>query len=323
MQALQTLVNEAITAINWNKTPTELYEPIDYTLQLGGKRLRPALALAACDLLGGDPHQALPAAVGIELFHNFTLIHDDIMDNAPLRRGQPTVYQKYNTNTAILSGDALFVVAYQHIAQTPAHALPAVLHTFNTAALQVCEGQQLDMNYETLRTITLPQYIEMIALKTSVLLAAAMQIGALIAGANPHDAQCIYDFGKHTGIAFQIQDDILDVFADAQKFGKQIGGDILSNKNTYLKITAYNNASPQQTLLLNQLFYDENNGLTPNQKIQKITELYQTLHVKQQAQAAMQQQLDIAFAAMNKITAPEHKKQTLIQYAQYLVERQE
>ena len=320
MEKFQQLVNEGIAQLNWQKSPNELYEPIAYTLNLGGKRLRPALTLAAADLFGGDVRLALAPALGIELFHNFTLIHDDIMDNAPLRRGQATVYQKYNVNTAILSGDALFVEAYKLVVQSPKVVLSEVLQVFNQAALEVCEGQQLDMNYESLRSITTENYLEMIAKKTSVLIAAAMQMGAIIGGATEQDAKNLYDFGKYMGIAFQIQDDILDVFADAATFGKQVAGDILSNKNTFLKTKAYQVANETEMAALNHFFYAKN--ISDQQKIAEITAIFRTLNIQELAQAEMENQLNIATTALNKIDAAVAKKQNLFDFANYLIKRQ-
>ncbi len=215
--------------------PPELYAPCDYILALGGKRIRPALALMACELFTENPEPALPAAWAVELFHNFSLMHDDIMDAAPLRRGQPTVHTRWNATTGILSGDALLIQAYQHLARAGApDTVAALLNTFNRVAIEVCEGQQYDLNFESRPDVSLPEYLRMIELKTAVLLGGALEMGAICAGAPQSDAEHLYHFGRLAGIAFQLQDDLLDTYGDPEKFGKQVGGDILQNKKTFL-----------------------------------------------------------------------------------------
>src|ERR1700754_2000455 len=221
---LQALINEAVDKLNFPKQPAELYEPISYILSLGGKRLRPALLLMACDLFGGDVESAVEPAHAIEVFHNFTLMHDDIMDNAPLRRGQVTVHQKWNANVAILSGDAMMVESNKLIMKVPDAILRQVMDVFNATATGVCEGQQIDMSFEQRGNVGIEEYLNMIRLKTAVLLGGTLKIGAIIGGATPADAQLLYDFGVNLGIAFQLQDDILDVYGDPDKFGKQVGG---------------------------------------------------------------------------------------------------
>ena len=216
--------------------PAELYEPIRYMLSLGGKRIRPLFVLMACDLLNGKTEDALPAAIAAELFHNFTLVHDDIMDGAPLRRNKPTVHSKWNSSTAILSGDVMMVKAYQLLSKNKMY--DTLLPVFNEMAVKVCEGQQWDLNYEQLFKISVLQYFKMIELKTAVLLAACMKMGSLIAGAKKETADLLYEFGKNTGMAFQLQDDLLDVYGEEEKFGKQKGGDILANKKTFLLLKA-------------------------------------------------------------------------------------
>ena len=215
------------------KEPRNLYEPIDYILQLGGKRLRPVLTLIAADLFGGDYHKALPAAAAVEVFHNFSLVHDDIMDNASLRRGKATVHQKWNSNIAILSGDAMLICAYRLLESYPPDTFAALVKLFSKTALEVCEGQQWDMDFETQAQVSIPQYLQMIRYKTAVLVGAALQMGAVIAGASIENQRLIYDFGVAIGLAFQLQDDYLDTFGD-EAFGKKIGGDILENKKTIL-----------------------------------------------------------------------------------------
>ncbi len=215
-----------------------LYEPCRYLMSIGGKRLRPSMVLAAAGAFGADPAKALHAAVAVETFHNFTLMHDDIMDKAPLRRGMPTVHEKWNDNTAILSGDAMFVQAYDALAKSDTASLPALLRLFNQTAREVCEGQQLDMEFEQRNDVSIDEYLEMIRLKTSVLLAAALQMGAIIAGAEEAQQKAVYDYGIHVGLAFQLQDDYLDAFGDPETFGKQVGGDILADKKTFLYLSA-------------------------------------------------------------------------------------
>ncbi len=223
---------------NFGDSPPELYKPIAYILNLGGKRIRPLLSLLSYGLFKGDPESILAQATAVEVFHNFTLMHDDIMDQAPLRRGKPTVHEKWNANVAILSGDVMLVRAYDLLLETNPQLLPETVRLFNKTAAEVCEGQQLDMNYESYDSVSESDYLEMIRLKTAVLLGFSLQLGALLAGASKSDAQLLYDFGVDVGVGFQLKDDLLDVFADQAKFGKQVGGDIISNKKTFLLIKA-------------------------------------------------------------------------------------
>jgi len=235
---LQNSINQYISNKTYGASPVELYEPINYIMSLGGKRLRPCLLLMACDMFGGDVEQALAPALAIEVFHNFTLMHDDIMDKAPLRRGKPTVHEKWNANTAILSGDVMMVESNKLIMQVKDNILRPVLDVFNDTAVGVCEGQQIDMNFETRQDVQIDEYINMIRLKTAVLVGGALKMGALVGGADDAEGTLLYNFGEQLGIAFQLQDDILDVYGDPKKFGKQVGGDIISNKKTYLLIKA-------------------------------------------------------------------------------------
>jgi geranylgeranyl diphosphate synthase type II len=235
---IQQRISSAFADARFLHEPIKLYEPISYTLDQGGKRIRPVLVLLACDLFGGDIEKAVFPAMGLEIFHNFTLLHDDIMDNAPLRRGQETVHKKWNDNTAILSGDTMFVLAYEYVAKTDAALLPEVLRLFNDTARKVCEGQQYDMNFETQEKVTIEQYKMMIRLKTAVLIACSLKLGAIIARAEPAEANKLYDFGIELGLAFQLQDDYLDTFGDVAIFGKEIGGDIITHKKTFLFLKA-------------------------------------------------------------------------------------
>src|SRR3569833_2778488 len=251
LHELQDIISDAVKELNFPGYPAQLYEPITYILSMGGKRMRPALLLMACDLFGGDVEKALPPALAIEVFHNFTLMHDDIMDNAPLRRGKTTVHERWNQNAAILSGDVMLIEGYKLMMQVDNHILRDVLNIFNETAVGVCEGQQLDMEFETREVVGIDEYIEMIRLKTAVVLGGALKIGALIGGASADDAALLSAFGVQLGVAFQLQDDILDVYGNPEKFGKQVGGDIISNKKTYLLIKAKELANSQQKEELN------------------------------------------------------------------------
>jgi geranylgeranyl diphosphate synthase type II len=314
---LQRLIEKAIPDIEYPKHPQNLYAPITYIMNLGGKRLRPALVLIATDLFGGDVMKALPAALAIETFHNFTLIHDDIMDNAPLRRGKQTVHEKWGVNNAILSGDVMMVEANKQLAQVDSEVLKAVLNTFNATAQGVCEGQQLDMEFETREDVSITEYIDMIRLKTAVLVGGAMELGAIVARAAQEHAELIYRFGESLGIAFQLQDDILDVYGDPEKFGKQVGGDIKSNKKTFLllslqKLLTHEDGERLAVQLLNQT----------DTKVQNVTDLYDQYKIKELATAEMQLHLNTAFDALNKIDVPLERKQALIQLANELMNRE-
>ncbi|MDP1623553.1 MAG: polyprenyl synthetase family protein [Bacteroidales bacterium] len=257
--------------------PQRLYQPITYTLDLGGKRLRPVLVLMSCEIFGGDIEKAVYPAMGVEIFHNFTLLHDDIMDNAPLRRGNKTVHQKWDTNTAILSGDTMFVIAYEHVAKTDPALLPQVLDLFNDTARKVCEGQQYDMDFETQASVTISDYMTMIRLKTAVLIACSLKLGAIIASASERDAEKIYNLGIELGLAFQLQDDFLDAFGDTSKFGKAIGGDIVTNKKTFLFIKAFELAKGDTLIQLTNYYFDKE--ITATQKTEGIVNIYKKLEI--------------------------------------------
>jgi geranylgeranyl diphosphate synthase, type II len=252
--SLLKLVNQTIDTLNFDKEPKNLYQPIDYTLSLGGKRLRPVLTLMACDMLNGDVAKAILPSIGIEIFHNFTLLHDDIMDNAPIRRGKASVFRKWNNNIAILSGDTMFALAYQQVSQVDPSVLPEILEVFSKTAIEICEGQQLDMDFEERNDVTIPEYMEMIRLKTAVLLATSLKTGAIIAGASQKTKDNLYTCGLNLGMAFQLMDDYLDTFADQEKFGKEIGGDIKEGKKTFLYLKALEIASPEQKEKLFKLY---------------------------------------------------------------------
>ena len=288
------------------QNPDELYEPINYILSLDGKRIRPALLLASCEMFGGDISKAIYPAIGIEVFHNFTLVHDDIMDNAPLRRNQATVHSRWNRNTAILSGDVMMVKAYQYIAQCELEFLPRVLSIFSAMATQVCEGQQWDMNFETRKDVSIEEYLNMINLKTAVMLAGSLKIGAILGGAYEKDARHIYEFGKYLGLAFQLQDDILDVFGDQSKFGKKAGGDIISNKKTFLYLKAMEMANELLRLKMNKLVHSTN--FVEEDKIKTFTEIYNTLGVKEIAKQKMHGFYENALKHLSSINLAPPKK---------------
>jgi geranylgeranyl diphosphate synthase type II len=316
---LQTIIQQAIERLNYPTQPPDLYEPISYILSIGGKRLRPALLLMACDIFGGDVNKAVKAALAIEVFHNFTLMHDDIMDKAPLRRGKVTVHERWNQNIAILSGDAMMVEANKLMLQVDDSILRRIMDVFNHTATGVCEGQQFDMSFESREQVSAAEYINMIRLKTAVLLGGALKIGAIIGGASEQDAELIYTFGEQLGIAFQLQDDILDVYADPDKFGKQVGGDIISNKKTYLLIKALEMAEAGNA---NELQHWLNvPQANPQEKVLAITAIYNALHIREQAEEAMQTYADKAFQALDTINLPLNRKQYLRDFADSLMVR--
>lgn len=316
---LQVLLHKALQKTSFVAKPAELYEPISYILSLGGKRLRPVLVLMATDMYGADVNAAIPQAIGIELFHNFTLMHDDIMDAAPLRRGKTTVHEKWNTNIGILSGDALFVKAYQSIVKTEPKYLVALMDLFNQTALEVCEGQQYDMNFEKQERVSMSEYLQMIKFKTAVLLACALKSGALVADASAKDQQHLYDFGIHIGLAFQLMDDILDVYGSQKDFGKQIAGDILCNKKTCLYIKAYETASVSQLQVLD--YYFASVDFPAQEKIEKVMEVYEQLNVQSLCKDMMDEHFAIAQTHLQDLEVSEERKATLQEFAQLLMVR--
>ena len=298
-------INKAIESLDWNKEPKGLYEPIAYTMASGGKRLRPTLALVAAEavlnggLLNGNVlEDVLPAALALEVFHNFTLLHDDVMDKAPLRRGRETVHVKWNDNTAILSGDQMLIEAYKLLAQVPNDKVGGVLNLFNEMATGVCEGQQYDVDFEHMNSVSIDDYLMMIEKKTSVLLAYAMKIGGYIAGATSAQQEALYQYGLHIGIAFQIQDDILDVYGDPNTFGKAIGGDICSNKKTILLLTALETADAESKAELLQWMMSADND---ESKIAGVTALYDRLNVRGECEAVMEEHTALALAQLDKL----------------------
>ena len=303
-----------------NRKPVELYQPIHYILTLGGKRIRPALALMACNLFSDDVVPSMKPAMAIELFHNFTLIHDDIMDNAPLRRNQPTVHEKWDSNVGILSGDAMQIMAFQLMCDASLSKLKPLLDVFNTTAIKVCEGQQYDMNFAARNDVSLEEYIQMIELKTSVLLAASMKIGALCGDAPVNEAQKLYEFGRNLGIAFQIQDDYLDVYADQEIFGKTVGGDIAENKKTFLLIKALELAKGQHAVLLQNAI--NNHIFDGDEKIKQVRQVYDELNIPYITRKSILEYSDKAFSFLDSVQVSEERKSVLRQLALELMNRE-
>lgn len=317
----QTIIEERINQLNiGHHKPAELYQPIVYILSLGGKRIRPVFTLMACNLFTDDVTPAINPAIAVEVFHNFTLVHDDIMDNAALRRNKPTIHSKWNHNIAILSGDAMQVVAYQLLCNSNTVHIKSLLDIFNETALQVCEGQQYDMNFACQPQVTLADYLHMIELKTSVLLAASLKIGALCGGASDNDAQKLYEFGRNLGLAFQIQDDYLDVYADQDKFGKTVGGDIAENKKTFLLIKALELAQGQQAINLKR--YMQNDLLNTHEKIELIRNIYSELNIPSLAKAKIAEFSKKAFDNLSSLQISDSRKINLKLMAQELMNRE-
>ena len=310
------IVNQAIASIPYPAAPAQLYEPISYHMALGGKRVRPVLTLMACDAMGGDMPQALDGAVGLEMFHNFTLLHDDVMDNADVRRGKATVHRRWNDNTAILSGDTMLTIATQYISRT---ANWQVMDLFNKTAIEIYEGQQWDMDYEDRNDVTVEEYINMIRLKTSVLLGCALKMGALIADADVEDADKLYEAGVNMGLAFQLRDDVLDVWGDPATFGKEIGGDIMNNKKTFLLINAMQLAQGEDA---NELRHWLNvSNASRDGKVAGVTALYERLGVRQLAEDAIARYNHLAIQAFNQVKMSDEDKQAFIALANRLAGR--
>ena len=302
------MVNLAIATIPYPQHPKELYDPIAYHMALGGKRVRPVLTLMACDAMGGDSAMATDAAVGLEMFHNFTLLHDDVMDNADVRRGKPTVHRRWDDNTAILSGDTMLTIATQYIARTVNWQ---VMSLFNKTAIEIYEGQQWDMDYENRNDVTVEEYINMIRLKTSVLLGCALKTGALIADADIKEADLLYQAGVNMGLAFQLRDDVLDVWGDPETFGKEIGGDIMNNKKTFLLINAMQLAKDDDADELRHWLNDP--YTTRDEKVPAVTALYERLGVRRLAEAAISHYNELAIKAFNQVKITDDDKEAFIE----------
>jgi geranylgeranyl diphosphate synthase type II len=317
---LQAIINKEIETRKIGREPFSLYDPINYSLSNGGKRVRPILTLMACNLFSEEINQAIDAALAIEIFHNFTLLHDDIMDKAEIRRGKPTIHKKWNENTAILSGDAMFIKSYDFLFETKTTKFKEVLQIFNHTALEVCEGQQYDMEFETRKDVSEKEYLRMIELKTSVLLAAALKIGAIIGGAGEKDADLLYDFGKNIGLAFQLQDDLLDVYGDTKTFGKEIGGDIVANKKTFLLIKAKQLAGKDDKELLEKFLNDQN--ITRNEKVSKVTSIYNKLGIKELTQEIITEYNTRAMNQLQEVSVQYERKTELIKLAESLLKRE-
>lgn len=315
---LSTKYETSLSELQTPEEPKNLYEPIRYFLSLGGKRIRPLLSILGCELFGGTYSDSIHAAHAVECFHNFSLIHDDIMDLAPLRRGKPTIHEKWNSTIGILSGDALLIYGYQELAKCNPTFLKELLTLYNTTAIEVCEGQQMDMDFETNHSVSIESYIEMIRLKTSVLLGCALKLGSIISGAKDEDKKLVYDFGVNIGLAFQIQDDILDLFGDPEKFGKQIGGDILSNKKTILLLTAYKYASISQKQELDKMLTIKQH----EEKIQTARKLFIEIDVLNKVKDLMRTYQVKAQKSLEMISVEDKYKIRLRELSNYLINRE-
>jgi len=319
LQHFHELIDNSFQRFKFEGKPNNLYDPLNYIMGLGGKRMRPVLTLIGCELFHGDPGKALYPAMGVEVFHNFTLMHDDIMDQAPLRRGQQAVHQKWNEPTAILSGDLMLVKAYELIMRVDGIQLPKVLEVFNQTATGVCEGQQMDMDFESRDDVSVDEYIQMISLKTAVLLGCSLKIGALIAKADEEYAELLYDYGVNMGVGFQLMDDILDVFGDAEKVGKQHAGDILSDKKTYLLLKTLELVEKEDEAELKSFI--GNTSSDPVQKINAVKGLYEKYNVRELTQELSDQYFNKANRLLEAIPVEEERKLSLRQYTETIKKR--
>jgi len=317
---LKKLVNKAILNLDYNEKTEKLNDPVRYVLSIGGKRLRPVLSLMACNLYSDKIDEAIIPATGLEIFHNFTLVHDDIMDHAPMRRNVPTVYSKWNVNQAVLSGDVMAFIANDCFLQTPSRHLLKVFKVFNRAAIEVCVGQQLDIDFEKSTIVSEEEYLEMIELKTAVLLAASAKIGAIIGGADDKESDLLYDFGKNLGLAFQIQDDLLDIYGDAKVFGKIMGGDIISNKKTFLLLKAHELASVEQARQLHEQFTLKD--FDAEAKVKKVIGLYDQLNIKSISEKLASDYINTALSLLEKTGAKKERKTELAGIASSLIGRE-
>jgi geranylgeranyl diphosphate synthase type II len=314
------IIADAIREVFAQEQFPTLYDPARYILSLGGKRLRPLLTLMGADLFGSAVDKVINAALAIEIFHNFSLLHDDLMDRADMRRGQPTVHKKWNANSAILSGDAMVIEAYRYIAKVPPASLPVIMDLFSTTAMQICQGQQLDMDFEKRMDVSEAEYIEMIRLKTAVLIGCALKMGALIGGAEPRDADCLYEYGINIGLAFQLKDDLLDVYGDPRTFGKMIGGDILCNKKTYLLIKALKNSGEQQKKML--LLWLSASEFDSAEKIRFVKNVYDELNLKVITGNLIEKYYLASLDCLTSIRVSEDRKKDLMEFSENLMYRE-
>lgn len=319
-EELLSTFEESLETISLKKEPKLLYEPIEYLLGAGGKRIRPVMVLMSHNLFSDNINDSINAAIAVELFHNFTLLHDDIMDNANIRRGRATVNNKWTDNVAILSGDTMTIMAYQYIIKTPEQYLTRIMPVFNKFAIEICEGQRYDMDYEQKSSVTKSEYIEMIRLKTSVLLAGAMEIGAIIGGASEEITKKLYEFGENIGLAFQLTDDMLDTYGNSKTFGKEIGGDIIEGKKTYLYISTLENAEIDKHDEIIDLF--NSTSLSKNEKIKKVKKCYDKYNAKEAIKEGIQYYYSKAKDILDSVNLPEEKKKYFYKFAKQLIERE-
>jgi len=314
---LLSLYEDKFSKNNFNTNPTNLYKPVDHIMKMKGKKIRPLLVLMACDVFGGKVEDALSPAFSVEVFHNFTLVHDDIMDESDIRRGEPTVHKRFGTNAAILAGDVMLAYAYRYLTDVPDGYVKALLHVFNKTAIEIFEGQQMDVDFERRNDVRLEEYLKMVEYKTSVLLACCLQLGAIIGNASTEDQLAIYDFGLHLGLSFQIKDDLLDAFGEAEKVGKRIGGDILQNKKTYLFISTTQLCSPAQLDELNQLMAEADE----QKKIDGIKDLMEATGAKAATEQKAEDLYQSALASLQKVNAPAERKAYLAAIAEKIKNR--
>ena len=318
-EELKNLAERAIINISYNQEAKNLIDPVKYILSIGGKRLRPVLTLMACNIFSDKIDEAVMPAAGIEVFHNFTLVHDDIMDQAPVRRNFPTVHSKWNTNQAVLSGDVMAFVANDCFLQTPAWCMADVFRVFNKAAIDVCVGQQLDIDFEKASFVSIGEYLKMIELKTAALIAASVKIGAIIGGATAKDSNLLYEFGRNLGLAFQIQDDLLDTYGDINVFGKTLGGDIVSNKKTFLLVKALELASGKQLSQLQELVTKKD--IEPATKVSMVVSIYDQLNIKSITENLANEYINIAFCLLEKVGVDNARKKEMVTIASSLIGR--
>lgn len=316
--AYKNYIESQLNSLELPEKPNQLYHPLRYFLQIGGKRMRPILALISSQLFSGDFQKARGAAMSVELFHNFSLIHDDIMDNAPLRRGQETVHEKWNLNVGILSGDGLLIEAYKQLEEYDGDTFKKLLVLFNKTAIEVCEGQQYDMDFETRDDVSIEEYIEMIRLKTAVLLGCSLKMGAIVGGADEDNANKIYEFGVNLGVAFQIQDDYLDSFGEGEKIGKQVGGDIIAAKKTYLLLSAYEDGNKEQIERLNDALSIENK----EEKVKRVLDIFNELNIAEKTRRKMKEHHDVAISNLDNISLDQATKKPLYSLADFLFGRE-